>query len=321
MSERNRTGCPVCSTEQGLAVYPIARDPITGDTFEVLKCPSCDLTYTASRPQNYDHYYPAGYRGYGSLVKWVLKRLYERRVTRWLRDRTGPGSVLEIGCGPGLILEIFRQNGWRALGTERNENAAAEARLIPGVEVTSTGVEGLPQKAQFDLIVMFQVLEHLEDPVSVLRDCAQRLSLDGQIIINVPNFASWQARFAGPFWLHLDVPRHVSHFTPHSLQSALQRADLRAHRISFISWEHDPYGWIESVMNRLTGRSNTLTRYLMGFDRLDARVVLAAVIGSALIVPAIAISLLSWWARRGALVEISAGKPTGNPARLSNPLL
>jgi SAM-dependent methyltransferase len=207
------------------------------------------------------------------------------------------------------MLGEFRRHGWRAMGIERNEAAAAQARQVPGIEVVSTGIETLPHDAKFEIIVVFHALEHMSEPASTLRACAQRLTTNGRLIINVPNFASWQARFFGPTWMHLDVPRHVVHFTPATLVAALRRAGLELDAMSSISWEHDPYGWIESAVSRLTGRANTITRYLMGLDRFDGAVALAAGLAMLLAPPALALSLFSWLGGHGATMEIIAKLP------------
>jgi SAM-dependent methyltransferase len=231
---------------------------------------------------------------------------YNWRVSRWARAKSGPGSVLEIGCGPGLMLQAFRRHGWSALGIERNEAMAQTARRSPGLEIVTTPVEDLPADRRFDLIIMFQVLEHVGDPVPLLRECARRLAPGGRLVTNVPNFASWQSRFAGPSWLHLDVPRHLIHFTPQTLAATLERAGLRLASLRFASPEHDPYGWVESTLSRLTGRLNTLTRYLMGLDPLGPAVVLSFAAGAVLALPAALLALASWLARSGALMEATA---------------
>jgi SAM-dependent methyltransferase len=179
-----------------------------------------------------------------------------------------------------------------------------------GLEIVATPVEALPVDARFDLIVMFQVLEHIGEPVSLLRECAKRLAPDGHVIINVPNFSSWQSRFAGSKWLHLDLPRHLIHFTPQTLSATLECAGLSVVDLRFVSLEHDPYGWVESTINRVTGRANTLTRFLMGLDSFGPAVLLSFVLGAVLVPPALLLSVTSWMARRGALMETTAIRAT-----------
>jgi SAM-dependent methyltransferase len=302
--------CPVCGASRGRPIYAEARDPITLDSFRVVNCTTCSVAYTIPRPYSLDRYYPSKYRGYGWLVTRVLSALYGIRVTRWARFKPTGGSVLEVGCGPGLILAAFHRRGWHVFGIERNQAVAEAACRNLGLEIVSTPVEALPVDARFDLIIMFQVLEHISEPVALLRECARRLAPDGRVIMNVPNLSSWQSRFAGPKWLHLDAPRHLVHFTPQTLAATLERAGLKLTDMRFASLEHDPYGWVESTINRVTGRANTLTRFLMGLDPFGPAVLLSFVLGAVLVPPALLLSVTSWMARRGALMETTAIRST-----------
>jgi SAM-dependent methyltransferase len=204
------------------------------------------------------------------------------------------------------MLAAFKRRGWRALGTERNEMAAEAARLSLGADMVATSVDELPTSARFDLIILFQVLEHIGEPLSLLRECCTRLAPGGRLITNVPNFSSWQSRFGRSKWFHLDVPRHLVHFTPQTLAATLDRAGLELADMSFASLEHDPYGWVESTINRLTGRANTLTRFVMGLVPFGPQVLLSLVLCAVLAAPALLLSVASWLARRGALMEAIA---------------
>jgi len=301
--------CPVCGASGGRPIYANARDPITLDPFAVVECSACGVAYTTPRPCSVDKYYPTRYRAYGWLVTSVLNILYGIRVSRWARLKPAGGSVLEIGCGPGLMLAALHRRGWRVLGIERNDAVAETARRALGIEIVATPVEALPADARFDLIIMFQLLEHIGEPVALLRECAKRLAPGGRLVTNVPNFVSWQSRFAGANWLHLDVPRHLVHYTPETLAATLQRAGLQPADISFASLEHDPYGWVESTINRLTGHANTLTRFLMGLDPFGPTVLLSFVLGAILVTPALLLSVASWLSKRGALIEATASLP------------
>lgn len=298
--------CPVCGAYKSSTIYADARDPITLDHFRVMQCSMCGIAFTAPRPASLDRYYPARYRAYGPVVTGVLQTLYGMRVSRWARLKLKGASVLEVGSGPGLMLAAFKRRGWRVLGVERNEAAAETGRTRFGVEIVSTPIEKLPAEARFDLIVLFQVLEHIGEPVALLVECGKRLASGGTLIINVPNFGSWQARFARSKWLHLDVPRHLVHYTPQTLAATLDRAGLKLTGVSFASLEHDPYGWIESTTNLITWRPNTMTRFLMGLDRFGLGTVLSILLGVLLLPFAVILSCVSWMAKRGALMEATA---------------
>lgn len=301
--------CPLCGAHQVRTVYAEARDPITRDSFPVLKCAVCHMVRTAGVPDCLDRYYPARYRAYGPIVTRFLDALYNLRVSRWARLNPAGGSVLEIGCGSGLMLAAFKRRGWRVLGIERNEAAAEIGRHSFRVEIVSSPVETLPLDAKFDLIIMFQVLEHVRDPIGLLMECAKRLSPKGYLVANVPNFSSWQSNFAQAEWFHLDVPRHLNHFTPQTLEAALERAGLRPAHLSFASLEHDPYGWVESTLNRITGHSNTLTRFLMGLDAIGPAALFSLAFGLVLSPLAMVVAGASWMAKRGALLEVIATHP------------
>jgi 2-polyprenyl-3-methyl-5-hydroxy-6-metoxy-1,4-benzoquinol methylase len=298
--------CPVCGAFDFISIYSEARDPITFDPFRVVECSACGTAYTIPRPATLDRYYPRQYRAYGALVVRILSTLYALRVSGWTRLKPEGGSVLEVGCGPGLMLAAFRRRGWRVFGIERNEAAAETARQTLGPNTIATSMEGLPADARFDLIVLFQVLEHIAEPAALLRECTRKMAPGGLLIANVPNFSSWQSRFAGPKWMHLDVPRHLVHYTPETIAKTLKSAGLTLSALSFTSLEHDPYGWVESTISLLTGRTNSLTRSLMGLDKFSPRVLFSWVLAALLLPPALLLATVSWLAGSGALMEAIA---------------
>ena len=199
------------------------------------------------------------------------------------------------------MLQALAQRGWRVMGTERTEESARFARGL-GIEVLVETHDPWPRDGRFDLVIMFQVLEHLPDPVQRLARCRELLSEGGRIIVGVPNFASWQSRWTRQHWFHLDVPRHLVHLSPATLQAAAEQAGLRVESLSFRSFEHDPYGWVQSTLN-LCGNKNRLTRLLMRMTRFRLTDSLTLVAAACLTPPAILLAMLSWGLRRGALME------------------
>ena len=289
----------------GFDLLPQAEDPITHDKFRIVECRDCGVAFTAPRPADLNPYYPPRYRSFGPVVTGVLNSFYRRRVSRWLKHLPERGSVLEIGCGAGLMLAAFRNHGWQTTGIERDDRLATIARR-GGIEVTSNPIEQLSKDACFDVIVMFNVLEHIGEPMPLLQECARRLTPGGKVIMSMHNLASWQARFAKEHWFHLDPPRHLIHFTPETLRRSLERAGLKLVEVNYISVEHDPYGWVESAINRITGRANTITRYLMGIDGISPMLIVSIALAALLSIPAMLLSVSSWVARRGSIMEVGA---------------
>ena len=314
------TVCDICGGPVRVR-YERAADYITGDVFEVWQCESCGAGQTLPMPADMAVYYPAGYRQYNRGIALILRVLYGRRVARWAKLFKTPGAAFEMGCGNGLMLHMLRRRGWQVTGSERAGEAARIARESFGLTVVEGGVDALDAALRFDLILLIQVLEHLDDPAAAIQKLADRLAPGGRLVIGVPNFASWQAGFGGAFWFHLDVPRHLRHFSLASLAVLLRGRGLEITGVSYVSPEHDPYGWVQSLLNRIDAGPNRLTRLLMGLDPPGLVNLLHLAAGCVLFVAAIPLSAVSWAARRGALLEVTCERraamtpssPEGDP--------
>ncbi|MBU6449184.1 MAG: methyltransferase domain-containing protein [Rhodospirillales bacterium] len=309
------SACPFCGMQALQAQHTGARDYITGHEFSVLICPACGGGHTAPIPADFSLYYPALYRRYRKSIAAIIGMFYSQRVARWLKDHPQPGSAFELGCGDGSMLAILRNHGWRVLGCERSQAAAQLARDVSGIDVLAGELDAVPADAVFDLILLIQALEHMKNPAEILTRLAGMLAPGGKLIIAVPNFGSWQARFGGKAWFHLDVPRHVSHFTIKALAALTASTGLEVQRISFESFEHDPYGWIQSTLNLLDPQPNRLTRLLMRLDSPDIMNLLHLFAACLLGPIAILAAMFSCAARRGAIIEVTCAlRATVQPA-------
>jgi len=283
-------------------------DYVTGDSFAIVQCRVCGFGVTEPLPGSLDRYYPTRYRRFNALAARVLHGLYLRRVDGWLRRLPPTGLALEVGAGTGWMLRALRERGWRALGNERSLEAALAARAAAGVPIFVGDLGAVRPAPALDLVIMFHVLEHLADPLAELRAVARRLRPGGALVLGLPNIASWQARLAGRHWMHLDVPRHLCHFTPDSIERALAVSGYRMTRIDFRSYEHDPFGWVQSTLDRLGFEHGLLIKQLTGMKRRSgafttlAALVLAVPLGVVGLVAALA----SWRAGAGAVMEVWA---------------
>jgi SAM-dependent methyltransferase len=173
--------------------------------------------------------------------------------------------VLDIGCGPGFLLREFRDGGWQVQGTEFSEPSAAHARAVLGLPVAAGDVRELNfESASYDAVVMWHVLEHTPQPEQTLIEVARLLRPGGVFLCAVPNFGSTEARFARDKWFHLDVPRHLNHFTVATLRTLLAAHGLTVERSSFFSLEYDWFSFTQSALNRLGLRHNLLYNLLRG---------------------------------------------------------
>jgi SAM-dependent methyltransferase len=300
--------CDVCGDSGAPRRIDGVYDYITGERFALSRCRRCGFARTDPVPASLDRYYPDRYRRFSPLAATILRRLYLRRVDGWLRRLPARGRVLEIGAGTGWMLGAFRARGWLAVGSERSLASAITARDASGAAMFVGDLSAVRPGETIDLIVMFHVLEHLADPSHALRDAAARLRPGGTLVLGVPNVGSWQARFAGPHWMHLDVPRHLVHFTPDSLERALRRAGFRLARIDFRSLEHDPLGWVQAALSRLGFEDALVLKLLFRMPRRSGR--FAALAALVLTVPfglvALVLAAASWRLGAGALMEVWA---------------
>ncbi len=182
----------------------------------------------------------------------VLSLVHRGRIRILERLAGGAGSVLDIGCGPGVLLNQMRSRGWQTRGTERSQAAAAQAREVFHLDVRAEDVDELvAQGATFDAVVLWHVAEHLRTPLEVLEGVARILRPGGVLLVAVPNFASPEARLGRAGWFHLDVPRHLVHFTPSTLGVMLTEAGFHPVRVGYLAPEYDLFSFVQTVENRL----------------------------------------------------------------------
>lgn len=153
----------------------------------------------------------------------------QRRTMRYLGlKESPPGKMLEIGCGRGERLGLFRDLGWEVTGQDIDKKAVAHAKAARGVDVlcgelTSLGLAS----AQFDVIVMSHVLEHVPDIKQILSECFRLLQFGGRLIIATPNADSFGHKKFGRNWRGLEPPRHLYIFSEKNLQAILLQIGFR----------------------------------------------------------------------------------------------
>jgi SAM-dependent methyltransferase len=296
--------CDVCASELHVA-FPEVRDPQTGHVFSILRCSECGLGHTRPQPDDLGEYYGSEY--YGGR-HGITEKLCATRRLRFVKAVTRPSRVLDFGCGDGGFLEAALKMGWHAVGVEMQPTHARSKGLTVVERIEDT-------TGSFDLITLWHSLEHVRSPRDALGALLQRLADGGILIVAVPNNESLQAQVFGSSWFHLDVPRHLFHFTPFALRRLLENHGMQIVRRWNLESELDLFGWTQSALNRIIYNPNVLFDVLTRRRRrhklseIGASVVLgtAATIAAAPMVPlAAAIS-------RGAVVTFAAKKQGVTP--------
>lgn len=142
-----------------------------------------------------------------------------------------PGRVLEVGCGFGHLLSAI-DTRWCRHGVEPSQAAAAEAALV-GTIFTGTFEETRYPDEFFDAVLMYQVIEHMEDPVTAMRIAWRILMRGGWLVVTTPNFDSACARRFGDNYRMYHDPTHVSLFTPESMREMLLDVGFDVDRVEY----------------------------------------------------------------------------------------
>ncbi len=256
MEKTQLDNCIACGGEVTISLREV-RDPDSLDAFTIGRCANCGLGKTEPVPQDLGVYYSDQY--YGNRHGFT-QNLCNRRRLRWIESQRPDHNqrrLLDIGCGDGSFLQLARQANWEAFGVERSPQSARMA----GLEV----FESIAQvSGTFDCITLWHVLEHLENPEEFLCAIRRLLSDNGTLFIAVPDFGSLQAKLFGKHWLHLDVPRHLFHFTQRSIAHMFDRHGIAAQRMRASELEYDLMGWVQSGLNCVYRHPNQLLKILMG---------------------------------------------------------
>jgi len=143
------------------------------------------------------------------------------------------GSLLEVGCGSGMYLDLMKALGWaRVAGVDISRRAINQAKDVLGLEAYCGELKDVRFDAcSFDAVSLSHTLEHVSSPVEFLREINRVMKPGGRLAIIVPNIESRCARVFGQDWFHLDAPRHMVNFTRRSLRVALERAGFQVERL------------------------------------------------------------------------------------------
>lgn len=219
--------CDLCGADAPISQTSHV-DRFSGDEFDLATCSNCGLVYLPVRPsgKDLDDYYPEEYEAYylldniSTTDNWHLRRALNLQL-KFVDEQsnTGGRSLLDVGCATGNFLMVARENGWNGLGIEPVQKAAQLARDYYGLEVISGTLESadLPFSS-FDVITMWDVLEHLPSPKQAFQKSWELLKPGGNLVFSIPNLTSFDRYLFGKYWIGWDTPRHFNLFTNETLQ-------------------------------------------------------------------------------------------------------
>jgi 2-polyprenyl-3-methyl-5-hydroxy-6-metoxy-1,4-benzoquinol methylase len=193
---------------------------IFGNKNLLIQCRKCKFTFAGLEPgdQEIAKYY-SNYHAYESLSPLIIKRY--NIILDKLEKYRQTNNLLETGCGNGIFLEVARKRNWNVFGTEYSD-AALDKCAIKNLPVSKSLAEiKLKAGGDFDVVVTFEVIEHLKNPVQEIIEYSKLLRKNGGLYATTPNYNSLSRRILGYKWNIIIYPEHLSYFTPHTLNKLL----------------------------------------------------------------------------------------------------
>ncbi len=217
-------------------------------TQRIVRCQKCDLVYVNPRINekivsdsykcSIDKVYVQGATGRQHTFRQCVKK-----IRQW---KEPPGRLLDIGCAAGFFVHEAKGQGWDAVGIE------------PSKWLVDWGIENLKEKLylgtlrqagfkdrEFDILTMWDVLEHASDPMSELQECNRILKSSGMLVINYPDFGSMLARLAGSYWWFL-LSNHLYYFTTETMKKYLEKTGFKVEHFT-MHWQTLPLGYLTKI--------------------------------------------------------------------------
>ena len=269
--------CTACGEDSHLSVLPFrCKDfTVSGEEYALAHCHRCQHRYTLKPPSESEigkYYQSDTYVSHSNTQEGIVNKLYHivrkralKRKNTIIKNDTEKktGTVLDIGCGIGAFLGQMKHSDWEVTGLEPDEGARKQAENLFGIKPE------MPEKLfsfapeSFDAITMWHVLEHVHRLDEYLTQIHKILKKDGVFFVAVPNYRSYDAEKYEAFWAGYDVPRHLHHFSPDSMEFLMQRHDFHIEKLRRMPFDAFYVSLLsEKYMN---GKDRLFAGFLTGF--------------------------------------------------------
>jgi SAM-dependent methyltransferase len=243
--------------------------------------------------------------GRGRLVARWHRFLLSDRVRFVVHSLEDRGPVLDVGCGDGALLQALAENKVPCYGVDPALETLRRARN-QGAEVACGAAPFFPfASRRFGAVTMFQILEHLRDPVSSVLAARELLAPGGRLVVQAPNAASWQFLLLGERWSCVNAPRHLTHFRLQDLEDLLSSLGFEVRQRKFFTLGDSPAALVSSLFPQL----EPLARRVRGVRESWPTRLLKDCLYSALAVAAAPLCLLEAAGSSGSLVTLEAAVP------------
>lgn len=231
------TPCNLCGKKKEKSLF------IKGGN-HIVKCTNCGLVYINPQPTwkqiklfYAEHYFDlesfdslpkntSGYRGYVRNRR-IFDNYFVDKLN-FIEQHVAKGKILDLGCSLGFFLDLARARGWKGFGVEISEYAVAYAKKKLGINVfLGTLGEAKFEKGFFDVVTLFQTIEHLPDPGAALKEIYKILKKGGLLVITTPNINSFYTKVLGRHSFQYAHKEHLYYFTKETLVGMITKARFR----------------------------------------------------------------------------------------------
>ncbi|WP_352423297.1 methyltransferase domain-containing protein [Proteiniphilum sp.] len=269
------TNCPVCGSDNLKKVFDAVDHFSSGEVFPVYDCAHCGFRFTNHFPSEdtIGRYYDSpDYISHSDSNEGLVNRLYHLFRKRMLRKKIelvadytpakdSPVRLLDIGCGTGYFLQAAKEQGWIVSGIEKDDKARESATLRSELEVKDENGFWETENSSFDVVTLWHVLEHLEKLNETIHKIKEIITPEGIVVLALPNCRSYDAGFYKGWWAAYDIPRHLWHFSPESLEKLLGKHGLKVIQKTRMPLD----AFYISLLSEKYKKSNLLTRYARAF--------------------------------------------------------
>ena len=251
--------CPICNADKIEKIQVLFDDRYAyRGKFDLLECLDCKHKFLDAKfsdeelSELYSKYYPRSsfnvndyqqFQESNGVLSWF--KGHKASTFRWVPKNI---KVLDIGCGFGESLGYHQARGCDVYGVEADSNIRKVADKF-GFNIKVGLFDSKDyEKEKFDYVTMDQVVEHLTNPIEILKGVSDILKPTGYVILSTPNANGWGARFFGKRWINWHTPYHLQFFSKSSLEKAADEAGLEIKKIKTITnsrWLN--YQWIHSI--------------------------------------------------------------------------
>ena len=287
------------------------------DSVFLYECENCKLIFTDRYGKAFDYkvLYADYYKNelatrFGFGVEYLIRIFRFFRAFKVFTIAYFSKSILDVGSGRGYMLFYLKKyfKYYRTAGTQISKNAFNFSRNKLGLEIYDKDLLELNlNNAQFDVITVWHVLEHVPSPEKYIERISYFLKQKGKLIIEVPNYNSWTRVLTGKYWLGMDLDYHITFFRPESLSFLLKSCNFKIKNIHTFSLEYSTFLSAQSLISKFTQSNHVLFNHLQEHD-LKPQLLIQILFFILLAPVCFLINILLYFSKKGEVLFVIAEK-------------